>query len=69
MNSKATVKKKNGAANGTRNGDELRLKIQKHAYELWEADGGPHGNDLHYWFQAQRDLVRQDEIKNQIDSN
>ena len=31
-------------------------RIRERAYELWQADGGPHGNDLDYWERA-RELV------------
>jgi hypothetical protein len=31
-------------------------RIRERAYELWQADGGPHGNDLEYWERA-RELV------------
>jgi hypothetical protein len=50
-------RKKNGNASDSANGVELRLEIEKRAYELWRTDGGPHGNDLHYWLQAERDLT------------
>jgi len=48
---------KNGNASNSANGVELRLEIAKRAHELWRADGGPHGNDLHYWLKAERDLT------------
>jgi hypothetical protein len=31
-------------------------RIREVAYQLWEADGGPHGRDLEYWERA-RELV------------
>ena len=31
-------------------------RIRERAYELWQADGSPHGNDLEYWERA-RELV------------
>ena len=31
-------------------------RIRERAYELWEADGRPHGSDLEYWERA-RELV------------
>ena len=31
-------------------------RIRERAYELWQADGGPPGNDLEYWERA-RELV------------
>jgi hypothetical protein len=30
--------------------------IRERAYQLWEADGSPHGSDLEYWERA-RELV------------
>jgi hypothetical protein len=50
-------RKKNGTASDAANGVGLRVEIEKRAYELWQADGGPHGDDLHYWLQAERDLT------------
>jgi hypothetical protein len=32
--------------------DQIRLK----AYEMWEADGRPHGNDQDYWFRSAQAL-------------
>jgi hypothetical protein len=51
------TKKKNVGVKTRANGAELRLEIEKRAYELWQADGGPHGNDVHYWLVAERDLT------------
>ncbi len=31
-------------------------RIRERAYQLWEADGGPHGRDLEYWERA-RELI------------
>ncbi len=31
-------------------------RVRERAYELWEADGSPHGSDLEYWERA-RELV------------
>lgn len=30
--------------------------ISRRAYELWEQDGKPDGNDLQHWLQAEREL-------------
>ena len=30
--------------------------IAAHAYTLWEKDGRPHGRDLEYWLQAEKQL-------------
>ena len=37
-------------------------RIRERAYELWQADGGPHGNDLEYWERA-RELVGMEDSK------
>jgi hypothetical protein len=31
-------------------------RIRELAYQLWEADGGPHGSDIQYWERA-RELI------------
>jgi hypothetical protein len=31
-------------------------RIAELAYQLWERDGRPHGNDLHYWHTAEQQL-------------
>ena len=30
--------------------------VQLRAYQLWEAEGRPHGRDQAHWFQAEREL-------------
>jgi hypothetical protein len=35
-------------------------KIRERAYELWQADGSPHGSDIEYWERA-RELVGMEE--------
>jgi hypothetical protein len=37
-------------------GDEQAIAIAKRAYELWEADGRPHGRSDEYWIQAEREF-------------
>jgi len=37
-------------------GDEEAIAIAKRAYELWEADGRPHGRSEEYWIRAEREL-------------
>ncbi|MDB5474413.1 MAG: hypothetical protein JWP99_1716, partial [Devosia sp.] len=32
-------------------------QIKERAYELWEADGRPQGQDQNYWFKAVADLA------------
>jgi hypothetical protein len=34
-------------------------QIKHRAYELWEADGRPQGQDQNYWFKAVADLASQ----------
>ena len=63
------TKKKNGSVKTAPKGNELRLEIEKRAYELWQADGGPNGNDLHYWFEAERDLSSRPAIRGSIHQN
>lgn len=31
--------------------------VRRRAYELWEADGRPHGQDQQYWFKAMAELA------------
>lgn len=31
-------------------------KIAARAYEIWQANGRPHGRDQEHWFQAEREL-------------
>jgi Protein of unknown function (DUF2934) len=37
----------------------LRHKIEERAYSLWEADGRPEGRALHYWSQAEGEILHQ----------
>lgn len=30
--------------------------VQLRAYQIWEAEGRPHGRDQAHWFQAEREL-------------
>jgi hypothetical protein len=32
-------------------------EIQAHAYHLWSVDGSQPGNDLHWWFLAEFELL------------
>ena len=36
--------------------DEREQRVRERAYQLWEADGRPHGHDVEYWERA-RELV------------
>lgn len=32
-------------------------QVRRRAYEMWEADGRPHGQDQHYWFKAMAEMA------------
>jgi hypothetical protein len=32
-------------------------EVNRRAYELWEAAGGQHGDDLRHWFEAERGVT------------
>jgi hypothetical protein len=36
----------------------LQERIKQRAYELWEADGRPHGKDAEHWARAERELTQ-----------
>ena len=41
--------------------DEARLEaIRRRAHRLWESAGRPHGHDLRFWLQAERELAEED---------
>jgi hypothetical protein len=54
---KIGTQKKINAAGSSRDRAGLRARIEARAYHLWLADGGRHGNDLHYWLQAEREVI------------
>jgi len=35
---------------------DLRARIERRAYELWERDGRPEGRDHAHWQQAEREI-------------
>ncbi len=35
---------------------DYELEINRRAYELWEAAGGGHGDDLRHWLVAEREF-------------
>ena len=37
--------------------------IEQLAYDLWERDGKPHGNDHHHYYEAERQLKAQPKAK------
>jgi hypothetical protein len=61
---KATVTaSRSGAAGGKRavsegRKDEMRDRIQRRAYELWESEGRPAGREHAHWLQAESEVSR-----------
>ncbi|KUM42897.1 DUF2934 domain-containing protein [Pseudomonas sp. EpS/L25] len=37
----------------------LEERIRQRAYEIWEREGRPHGQDFEHWFRANRELEDQ----------
>lgn len=35
----------------------MQDQIQRRAYEMWEADGSPEGQDQTYWFKAVAEIT------------
>lgn len=35
----------------------MEEQIRRRAYELWEADGNPQGQDQQYWFKAMAEVA------------
>ena len=35
----------------------MQDEIQRRAYQLWEADGRPEGQDQNYWFKAVAEIA------------
>ena len=38
---------------------DLRLQVERRAYEIWEAGGGGHGEDIAHWLQAETEVLEQ----------
>lgn len=38
---------------------EMRVQIEKRAYELFEARGAEHGHDVEDWVRAESEILRQ----------
>ena len=36
--------------------DERENLIRQRAYELWERDGKPEGQEMHFWLEAEREI-------------
>ena len=50
--------KKTKVGNDLRGHGDLRAQIEARAYHLWLVDGCPHGNDLYYWLEAEREISK-----------
>ncbi|MER9406996.1 DUF2934 domain-containing protein [Mesorhizobium caraganae] len=42
-------------------GDERHEKIQQRAYEIWEREGGVHGDPEKHWHQAEAEIEREEQ--------
>jgi DUF2934 family protein len=51
------TQKKTAAASGPSKSPDLRIEIEKRAYEIWLNEGGGHGGDVDHWLQAERELA------------
>jgi hypothetical protein len=38
--------------------EDVRDRIQRRAYELWESEGRPEGREHTHWLQAEREIAR-----------
>ena len=41
-------------------------EVNRRAYELWEAAGGQHGDDLRHWLEAEREVRARSESPGRI---
>lgn len=39
--------------------DDLNARIQRRAYQLWEAEGRPSGRAMEHWLSAEAEIKRQ----------
>lgn len=37
---------------------KMEDRIRRRAYELWEAEGQPHGHDVEHWQKAESELLK-----------
>jgi hypothetical protein len=44
-------------------GDDLHQRIRQRAYEIWEREGGGHGEPEKYWHQAEAEIEREDQLE------
>jgi hypothetical protein len=47
-------------ANSLENNPEREARVREYAYQLWEAEGRPHGRDVEFWVRA-RELIASEE--------
>ncbi len=52
----------NRNANGDGMNEQIRERIQKRAYQLFEAGGAEHGHDLEHWIQAETEILNQTQL-------
>ena len=45
---------------------DLRLEIERRAYEIWEANGNRHGDDVAHWLQAETEVL---ELRGKVSAN
>jgi hypothetical protein len=53
---KAAGPTKRAASRGPQ--EDMRERIQKRAYELWEHEGRPEGRQQAHWYQAEMEITR-----------
>ena len=44
-------------------GEDRHQRIRQRAYEIWERDGGGHGDPEKHWHQAEAEIEREDQLE------
>ena len=44
-------------------GDDRDQRIRQRAYDIWEREGGGHGDPEKYWHQAEAEIEREDQLE------
>jgi len=57
MKKTAQKKSRTEAAPAQKSHMDYDLEVNRRAYELWEAAGGQHGDDLRYWLEAELEVT------------
>jgi|GEM_PF-2888933 len=57
MKKSALKNSRTGAALAQKNQTDYDQEVNRRAYELWEAAGGQHGDDLRYWLEAELEVT------------